>query len=155
MPELPEVETVAAGLRAAVAGRRIRGVCCRLPKLLRETRPEDLAALAGRRITAVRRRGKILIIEAESWALLIHLKMTGQFLWVRSDDPADKHTHFILAFDDAARELRFRDVRKFGFLRCLPCGEVGASDEIGRLGPEPLEIGPEEFAERLARGKAA
>ena len=153
MPELPEVETVAAGLRAAITGRRIREARCRLPKLLRETRSEDLKALAGCRISGVRRRGKVLIIEAESRALLFHLKMTGQFLWIRSDEPADKHTHFILAFDDTTEELRFRDVRKFGFLRCLPCGDVEKSDEVGRLGPEPLEIAPAEFAARLASRK--
>jgi len=153
MPELPEVETVAAGLRAVISGRRIRDARCRLPKLLRETRPVDLEALAGSRISGVRRRGKVLIIEAESRALLFHLKMTGQFLWVRADEPADKHTHFVLAFHDAAEELRFRDVRKFGFCRCLLCAEVEASDEVGRLGPEPLEIGPEEFAARIAARK--
>ena len=153
MPELPEVETIAAGLRAVIAGRTIRDARCLLPKLLRETRPDDLAPLAGSRISGVRRRGKILIIEAESRALLVHLKMTGRFLWVRADEPLDDHTHFILAFDDAAEELRFRDVRKFGFLRCLPSGEVDACDEVARLGPEPLEIGPEEFAARLAARK--
>ncbi|MHB8055971.1 MAG: Fpg/Nei family DNA glycosylase, partial [Candidatus Aminicenantales bacterium] len=42
---------------------------------------------------------------------------------------------------------------KFGFLRCLPCGEVEACDEVGRLGPEPLEISLEEFAARLAPRK--
>jgi formamidopyrimidine-DNA glycosylase len=153
MPELPEVETIAAGLRAGIVGLKIRNARCRLPKLLRATRPEDLGALAGTRITGVRRRGKVLIVEAETRALLFHLKMTGQFLWVRPDSPPDKHTHFLLAFDDAAEELRFRDVRKFGFLRCLPCGEVETCDEIGRLGPEPLEISPEKFDDLLAARK--
>jgi len=153
MPELPEVETIAAGLRAAIIGLKIREARCRLPKLLRATRPADLEALAGTRISSVRRRGKVLIVEAETRALLFHLKMTGQFLWVRPDSPSDKHTHFVLVFDDAAKELRFRDVRKFGFLRCVPCGEVDLCDEVGRLGPEPLEITPEEFDARLASRK--
>ncbi|MCX6566274.1 MAG: bifunctional DNA-formamidopyrimidine glycosylase/DNA-(apurinic or apyrimidinic site) lyase [Candidatus Aminicenantes bacterium] len=150
MPELPEVETIAAGLRAGIVGLRIKTARCRLPKLLRATRPEALGALAGTRISAVRRRGKILIVEAYPRALLFHLKMTGQFFWARPDRPLDKHTHFILSFADAAEELRFRDVRKFGFLRCLSCGEVDTCDEVGRLGPEPLEIIPEEFAARLS-----
>ena len=153
MPELPEVETVAAGLRAGAVGLKIARAVCRLPKLLRETRPEDLSALSGSRISAVRRRGKVLIVEAEAQALLFHLKMTGQFSWARPDEPPDKHTHFILAFADAAEELRFRDVRKFGFLRCLPCAEVDSSPEVGRLGPEPLEISAEEFAVRLTARK--
>lgn len=150
MPELPEVETIAAGLRAGIVGLRIKTARCRLPKLLRATRPGDLQALAGTRISAVRRRGKILIVEAHPRTLLFHLKMSGQFSWARPDRPPDKHTHFVLTFADAAEELRFRDVRKFGFLRCLPCGEVDTCDEVGRLGPEPLEITSEEFAARLS-----
>jgi len=153
MPELPEVETVAAGLRAGAVGLRIKAARCRLPKLLRATRPGELQTLAGARISAVRRRGKILIIEAEDRALLFHLKMTGQFLWARPESPPDKHTHFILTFAVPAAELRFRDVRKFGFLRCLPCAEVETCDEIGRLGPEPLEVTRADFAERLGARK--
>jgi len=153
MPELPEVETVAAGLRAGIVGLKIKAARCRLPKLLRETRPETLGALAGTRISAVRRRGKILIVEAPPRALLFHLKMTGQFSWAHPDRPSDKHTHFVLSFADAAEELRFRDVRKFGFLRCLPCRDIDTCDEVGRLGPEPLEITLTEFAGRLGGRK--
>ena len=91
------------------------------------------------------RRGKILIIETETRTLLFHLKMTGQFLWLRPDRPRDKHTHLVLSFSDAPEELRFRDVRKFGFMRCLPSGEVAACGEIARLGPEPLEISRKDF----------
>ncbi|MHB8055972.1 MAG: DNA-formamidopyrimidine glycosylase family protein, partial [Candidatus Aminicenantales bacterium] len=110
MPELPEVETIAAGLRAGAVGKKIAMARCRLPKLLRETRPEDLRILSGKRVSNVRRRGKVLIIEAEDRALLFHLKMTGQFSWAPPESPPDKHTHFVLSFDDAREELRFRDV---------------------------------------------
>ncbi|MBM3295869.1 MAG: bifunctional DNA-formamidopyrimidine glycosylase/DNA-(apurinic or apyrimidinic site) lyase [Candidatus Aminicenantes bacterium] len=153
MPELPEVETIAAGLRAGALGLTIKAAVCRLPKLLRETRPEDLAALAGSRVSAVRRRGKVLIMEAEGRALLFHLKMTGRFFWAGPGQTPDKHTHFILAFADAEEALCFRDVRKFGFLRCLPCSEVEAAPEVVALGPEPLEISDTEFAARLAARK--
>lgn len=153
MPELPEVETVAAGLRAGALGLRIKSAVCRLPKLLRETNSGDLKKLSGLSITAVRRRGKVLIIEAEERALLFHLKMTGQFLWSRPDRTPDKHTHFILSFEDEVDELRFRDVRKFGFLRCLSRAEIEASPEVGQLGPEPLEITGAGFAARLGERK--
>jgi formamidopyrimidine-DNA glycosylase len=150
MPELPEVESVAAGLRSRIVGRQISEVECSLAKLLRATAPEELRALRGTRITAVGRRGKILIIETETRTLLFHLKMTGQFLWLRPERPRDKHTHLVLSFSDAPEELRFRDVRKFGFMRCLPSGEVAACGEIARLGPEPLEISRKDFSARLA-----
>jgi len=153
MPELPEVETVAAGLRAGAVGLKIKAAVCRLPKLLRETAPEDLQALSGLRISAVRRRGKVLIIEAEERALLFHLKMTGQFSWAAPEAAPDKHTHFILSFENAAEDLRFRDVRKFGFLRCLPLAGVDDCPEVGGLGPEPLEISEAEFAVRIKARK--
>ncbi|MBN1938626.1 MAG: bifunctional DNA-formamidopyrimidine glycosylase/DNA-(apurinic or apyrimidinic site) lyase, partial [Candidatus Aminicenantes bacterium] len=106
-----------------------------------------------RRITGVRRRGKVLIVEAEERALLFHLKMTGQFLWARPEHPPDAHTHFILSFADAGEELRFRDIRKFGFLRCLPCVDVASCPEVGGLGPEPLEITDAGFAARFRARK--
>jgi formamidopyrimidine-DNA glycosylase len=152
MPELPEVETIAAGLRSRIAGLVVGRVRATLPKLLRATTSADLDALAGAAVTGVRRRGKILILECGDRALLFHLKMTGQFLWVRPDAPRDAHTHLVIGFAEAPAELRFRDVRKFGFLRCVAAEGVDACAEIRTLGPEPLEISRPAFEARL-RGR--
>jgi formamidopyrimidine-DNA glycosylase len=75
--------------------------------------------------------------------------MTGQFLFAAASDPRDKHTRLIMRFDDGRNELRFRDVRKFGFLLCLEGEPESACAELACLGPEPLEIGLPEFASIL------
>jgi formamidopyrimidine-DNA glycosylase len=150
MPELPEVETIAAGLRARLPGRVIESVRLLLPKLLRKTTPAALRALTGKTVIGVRRRGKILIIESGDSALLFHLKMTGQFLWVSRNEPPDVHVRLAIGFAGADEELRFRDVRKFAFLRCLSRDAVDEAEEIRTLGPEPIEIGEAAFEARLS-----
>jgi formamidopyrimidine-DNA glycosylase len=154
MPELPEVETIAAGLRKKLIGLEIQHIELRLPSLLRNDRPGHLLKLKGRRITAVWRRGKLLIIEGEGGiCLLFHLKMTGQLLWVASEEPSDRHTHLVFSFEASCHELRFRDVRKFGFLRCLSAEALLGCHELRDLGPEPLELDFPAFCDRLKKRK--
>lgn len=151
MPELPEVETIAAGLRRRAVGLVIDDARLFLPKLLRSGTDSGLAPLRGRRISAVGRRGKHLIVSCEGGlSMVFHLKMTGQFLWEDPRSPRDRHTHLLFRFRNGSRELRFRDVRKFGFLRCLETASLGSCAELAALGPEPLEIGRRDFARRIA-----
>ncbi|MGD0783095.1 MAG: bifunctional DNA-formamidopyrimidine glycosylase/DNA-(apurinic or apyrimidinic site) lyase [Candidatus Aminicenantales bacterium] len=149
MPELPEVESIAAGLRRTIRGLIISSIDLRREALLRRGRPADLDPLVRRTITDVRRRGKHLIIAAGGRALIFHLKMTGGFQWADPASPVDKHTHLIFRFRRTRRELRFHDVRKFGFVLCLPAAGLESCPELSALGPEPLEIGFDEFYTRL------
>jgi formamidopyrimidine-DNA glycosylase len=151
MPELPEVETIAAGLHRKAAGRVIEDIRVFLPKLLREGPISILDTLRGIRILGVGRRGKLLVISCEGdRRLLFHLKMTGQFLWADPVSPRDRHTHLVIRFKEYPRELRFRDVRKFGFVR-FHCGpDLSGCAEISTLGPEPLEISRRDFIRRLS-----
>ncbi len=156
MPELPEVETIARSLRPRLAGRTIAGLDLLHRPLLRTGGPRDLAALRGRRVLSVRRRGKMLLVECEGRRTLVfHLKMTGQFLFAAPGSSRDKHVRLVVRFEDGADELRFRDVRKFGFLLCLDGEPEAACRELACLGPEPLELSPEEFAAilRSRRGR--
>ena len=147
MPELPEVETIARTLAPAVVGRRIAGVELIYRPLLRTGSRRGLAALAGRSVLGVRRRGKMLLISCEGGRTLVfHLKMTGQFLFAAASEPRDKHTRLIMRFDDGRKELRFRDVRKFGFLLCVEGEPESSCGELACLGPEPLDIALPEFA---------
>lgn len=147
MPELPEVETIARTLAPAVRGRVVAGVELLHRPLLRTGGRKGLDALRGRPVLLVRRRGKMLIIELEgARTLVFHLKMTGQFLFAGETDPRDKHTRLVMRFEDGKNELRFRDVRKFGFLLCLEGNPEASCGELSCLGPEPLEVGLEEFA---------
>jgi formamidopyrimidine-DNA glycosylase len=147
MPELPEVETIARSIAPRIAGRRIAAVELLYRPLLRRGGRKGLAEMPGRRIVRIRRRGKMLLVECEGGRTLVfHLKMTGQFLFAAEGSPRDRHVRLLIRFEDGRDELRFRDVRKFGFLLCLDGEPERACGELAGLGPEPLEIGLPEFA---------
>jgi formamidopyrimidine-DNA glycosylase len=148
MPELPEVETVARDLRRLVVGATIVGAAGDWPRLVASHASIDAfaRAIAGRRIEGVGRRAKLVVVELSGdAALTIHLKMTGQLFVVPSGAPADRHLHLTLALDDS-RELRLRDIRKFGRVGLWPRdpltgvildGDAGR-DLFAGHGPEPL-----------------
>ncbi|MEI8334304.1 MAG: bifunctional DNA-formamidopyrimidine glycosylase/DNA-(apurinic or apyrimidinic site) lyase [Chloroflexota bacterium] len=147
MPELPEVETVARDLRALVVGATIVGASCDWPSTIATHDPDAFAAaVSGRVVEAVGRRGKRVVVELSGdRALTIHLKMTGQLFVVTPETPTDRHVHLVLDLDDG-REVRFRDIRKFGRVGLYTRTEVGdlETDEGGvsplaGLGPEPLD----------------
>ena len=91
MPELPEVETVRAGLARWVAGRTIAAVEVRHPRAIRRHLPGSAhfaALLTGRKILDVRRRGKYLWLPLDSGdAILGHLGMSGQLLCQPASTP--------------------------------------------------------------------
>ena len=149
MPELPEVETVARDLRGLVVGATILGATGDWPRQIASHSSIDAFAdaVAGRRIEAVGRRAKLVVVELSGQAALtIHLKMTGQLFVVPAGSPSDRHVHLALALDDD-RELRFRDIRKFGRVGIWPrdpvTGAVLDAEEGAELfaghGPEPLD----------------
>ncbi|MBZ5502646.1 MAG: bifunctional DNA-formamidopyrimidine glycosylase/DNA-(apurinic or apyrimidinic site) lyase [Acidobacteriia bacterium] len=157
MPELPEVETVARGLRAALPGRRI--VRVRLGKTDFIDNPGAMEQqLPGSRIQGVRRHGKFLVVDLESRgersqdsSLLIHLGMTGQLVVSAPEAPVAPHTHVFLALDDG-REVRYTDARRFGSMRMVSTGEREAA--LGELGLDALEATQDEFMQQL-RGRRA
>jgi formamidopyrimidine-DNA glycosylase len=144
VPELPEVETVRRTIAPRIAGRRIVSAEFRCLRVLRGGDPDEMAArLAGRRILKVDRRGKFLLIEIEGGLiLLVHLGMTGKLLMGGEPGP---HTHAIVTLDRGV--LLYDDSRQFG---CLELHETLPA-RVARLGPEPLEIGFEEFAAALRK----
>ena len=149
MPELPEVETVARDLRGLVVGATITGARGDWPRTVasHESINAFAADIAGRRIEAVGRRAKLVVVELSGGAALtIHLKMTGQLFVVPAGTPADPHVHMALELD-YEREIRFRDIRKFGRLGLWPrdpaTGAVlrseGGVELFSAHGPEPLD----------------
>jgi formamidopyrimidine-DNA glycosylase len=152
MPELPEVETVARGLREVLPGRRI--VSVRLGKTDFIDDPALLEHdLPGSTIARIRRLGKFLLLDLEpkgtppeEGSLLIHLGMTGKITVSPPEAPVPLHTHVFLGLDDG-RELRYNDVRRFGRMALLA---NGAHERVlGDLGLEPLEATEEEFRARI------
>jgi len=156
MPELPEVETVARGLRATLPGRCILAV-----RLGKTDFLDDPAAitrgLPGRTIEGVERRGKFLILwlsrgnGAPRPGLLVHLGMTGQLMVLPAAQPAARHTHVVIHLDDG-RELRYADMRRFGQMALLD--EAAIEERLGGLGAEPLELDERAFCVRIASRRA-
>src|SRR6266446_5549500 len=164
MPELPEVETVARGLRQTILGRRILSVTLGKTDFI-----DDPAALEqhlpGRRIEAVERYGKFMLLrlsaaegtraaangDAAPASLLVHLGMTGQIAPSPAAQPLEKHTHVCLLLDDG-RELRYVDARRFGRIAYLT--EAPLAEELSGFGADPLEVSKEEFANRICGRRA-
>lgn len=165
MPELPEVETIRRGLDRLLPGLTVAGESHDTSKSFPNAPGDVDAFLTGASVTSVRRRAKVLIIELSSgYSLVIHLKMTGQLVFVRQarqrrHDTAvvaeerfgaghpsdslvgalpDKSTRVTVTFTDGSH-LYFNDQRKFGWMRLLPTSEVPNIDFMRRVGPEPLE----------------
>ncbi len=154
MPELPEVETIVRGLASRLEGAELGPARLLFPPLLRRPPRGGLAVLAGTRVLGLRRRGKMALISCEGgWTLVFHLKMTGRLLLARPSDPVDRHTRLIIPLACQGLELRFHDIRKFGFMLLLGPETACHAPELEALGPEPLESGREEFAARFRSRK--
>jgi len=143
MPELPEVETVCRALAPRLGGRRVVAVRV-FPGPLRTPLDERAlrAALVGRRILAVRRRAKYLVVELTGrHALLLHLGMTGHFRVCPEAAPRDKHARVEWTLDNGLA-WRYVDPRGFGQVRlCRLPTSGGEPPELAGLGPEPLKDG--------------
>ncbi len=174
MPELPEVETYVREIQPTLRGRAVTGAQIYWPRTIAAPSAEDFRReVVGERFADFGRRGKYMLLGLESGrTLIVHLRMTGELRVhsaqgdvavgnVAENDVAggeadlperDKHTHVILTLDDE-RELRYRDVRKFG--RMWLVDEVASA--LPKLGPEPLSAAftAAAFGEALGRRKAA
>jgi len=136
MPELPEVETTRRGIEPLVRGRTVRAVQVREARLRYGVPPQMAAELPGRRVEAVTRRGKYLLLHTGDATLIIHLGMSGTLRRVPAGTPADKHDHVDICFTDGYC-LRLRDPRRFGCLVWVH-GAPAQHPLLRELGPEPL-----------------
>lgn len=169
MPELPEVETIRLGLVKLLPGREVKAVDFDWPKSFPNSASDVQKFIVGARVTEVRRRAKVLLIElSTNYSLVIHLKMTGQLVFRGSTarfgagHPSasligalpDKSTRVTLTFTDGS-QLFFNDQRKFGWMRLIPTPEVMNLDFFRKVGPEPLsaDFTWQDMRERLGRRK--
>ena len=167
MPELPEVETVRRGLANLIVGKVVSNTDHDTPKSFPNTETDVQSFLVGASVTAVRRRAKVLMIDLSTqYSLVVHLKMTGQLVYVGSDERfgaghpndslvnalPDKSTRVTLSFADGS-QLFFNDQRKFGWVKLLPTAEIPRLPFMLKVGPEPLAatFTADMFAERFAR----
>ncbi len=159
MPELPEVETIARGLREALCGARFTAAALPWPGVLDSShgalpRRDFLEAMPGAEVLAVRRRAKALLLDLRTAPqpllhLGFHLRMTGALTVEPPGAPERTHTRLIFDLADG-RRLFFGDVRKFGRCRAMTPEALTRWPFYAALGPEPLEISAREFAALFA-----
>ncbi|MGF1660399.1 MAG: bifunctional DNA-formamidopyrimidine glycosylase/DNA-(apurinic or apyrimidinic site) lyase [Rubrimonas sp.] len=164
MPELPEVETVRRGLVPVLEGRVLSRVIQRRPDL-RWPLPDRFAErLTGRRVSALRRRSKYLLLDLDGPApapetLIAHLGMSGRLLiggaalgaFAHNAGAVGAHDHVVFETDDGAR-VTFNDARRFGAMDLWPTADLAAHRWLAGLGPEPL--GPDFHAQALGAALA-
>jgi formamidopyrimidine-DNA glycosylase len=179
MPELPEVETVARDLQRSVAGATIRSATVHWHRTIRHPQPPERfeAEIADATIRRVSRRAKTVLLHMEDGRVMtVALRMTGALLVVEPGTPDDPYARVVFQLADG-RELRYRDIRKFGRIGLWPGGglrSIGAGRgarsrkvaegtrryRVGEVfsghGPEPLSRGftVERLRERLGRRSA-
>ena len=144
MQELPEVEHVVRALQKIVVGRTILAAELKLKRIAPDiSRPAFARQLRNAVITAVGRRGKYILFELDSGGLLAtHLRMTGKFLSLDTEDKLPPYAHVVFYLDNE-RRLVFCDMRQFGRMRLVKDRQK-LPRELAALAPEPLS---EDFTE--------
>ncbi len=167
MPELPEVETVRLQLVKYLVGQTVSGVSAVLEKSLHGSP----VGVIGRKVVAVRRLGKMLVVDVEGQhCLAIHFKMSGQLIYVSQKKQVkvagghptedwvgslpSKHTRVIFTFASGDK-MYFNDQRMFGWVKILKDQELENLPFVQKLGPEPWDIDDQEFFQRLSGKKKA
>ncbi|EFL89910.1 bifunctional DNA-formamidopyrimidine glycosylase/DNA-(apurinic or apyrimidinic site) lyase [Ahrensia sp. R2A130] len=154
MPELPEVETVRGGLAPVMEGAVIDRLELRRPDL-RFPFPDDFAnASQNRRIEALSRRAKYLLMDLDDGTVVImHLGMSGSFRTLEGSAEAqpgnfhheksrdEKHDHVTFHLTTATGEkarVVYNDPRRFGFMLSTPRSELDVHPSFASLGVEPV-----------------
>ncbi|MDD5145411.1 MAG: DNA-formamidopyrimidine glycosylase [Candidatus Pacebacteria bacterium] len=157
MPELPEVETIVAGLDKKVLGRTFVDVWTDWQKIIKFPKNFLLfkKEITGQKIKKIWRRGKNIIFDLSGEkSLLIHQKLTGHLLfgkWDRknnfwepenkgplAEDPKNRFLHVIFFLDNKS-QLALSDLRKFAKIELRGREELINLEELKNLGPEPLD----------------
>ena len=153
MPELPEVETIVRALRSCLIGLVPIEIICHKEKILRT--PDLLPKALGYPIKDITRKGKLILLWASPYVWLIHLKMSGQLWWQSKHKPLPPHTHLIVSFAKTDDQLRYADLRQFGYWQIVPEKELSQVPFLQKLGPDALSVTPQLLKERLHKRKAA
>jgi len=156
MPELPEVETTVRDLKTKVLKRTFVDVWTDFRKIIKKPNSfkDFRKQIKGKKIISIRRRGKNIIFDlSNNLSLLVHQKMTGHLLygtwgikhgiWIPADkgplqDPVNRFIHLIFWLDNK-KMLALSDLRKFAKVELWGKNDLEGSQQMMKLGPEPLE----------------
>jgi len=151
MPELPEVEVVKRSLKKRIKNLTFRKISIFTEKLRYPIDKKALKKIRHEKIIKIYRRSKYLIFNFKnSFSLLVHLGMTGKFIfqnklkakyrtsfYYKVSNFSDKHNHIKFEINKNL-SLIYNDVRKFGFIKLLKTSDIKNSKHLKSLGPEPL-----------------
>ncbi len=153
MPELPEVEIVVRRLDSSLRGAAVESALAPGMNVMKTFDP-PLEALAGRELTAVRRIGKLPVLEFGDLALLIHLMSAGRLRWYeKRASPKDRASRVLIRLE-GDRELRLREygTKQRAWAKLLQTELVGEDEAVARLGPEAWPAPPAEaFAALISK----
>jgi formamidopyrimidine-DNA glycosylase len=151
MPELPEVEITARRLSSALKGAEVESALAPGMVAMKTFEP-PLEALEGRTVTAVRRVGKMPVVELGDLVLLVHLMSAGRLqLFDKRASPRDRASRVLVRLTDG-RELRLREFgsRQRAWAKLLPTERVAEDEMVATLGPEAWPAPPlDRFAELI------
>jgi formamidopyrimidine-DNA glycosylase len=137
MPELPEVEITARRLGSALADATVESALAPGMNVMKTFEPA-LDELVGRRVTNVRRVGKMPVVEFGDLALLIHLMSAGRLrIFEKRASPKDRASRVLVRLEDG-RELRLREfgTKQRAWAKLLATEAVEEDEAVATLGPE-------------------
>ncbi len=138
MPELPEVETIRAGLAPLITGLVIDKITIYETRMRWPVDPIICQTFQAQKIHAVLRRGKYLIITTtNNKHLIIHFGMSGSLRILNQTTPRIKHDHMDICLNNGTL-LRYNDPRRFGAILWSPLAPE-QHPRLRHIGPEPLE----------------
>lgn len=137
MPEIAEVETVRQTLKKKILNKKIIKIDIYYPNMILSDIKEFKNTLINKEFIDIKRMGKWLLFELDNYYLLSHLRMEGKYYIKSSNLPLDKHEHIVFTFVDNTT-LRYHDTRKFGRMKLIKKSDLYNTEEIKKLGYEPL-----------------
>lgn len=136
MPELPEVETIKRDLNRLVVGKKILDITTDSVKQVQPSLTVVKRTVVGTEIKKVERRAKLLqFFLSNGKILIVHLKLTGRLLFRNKKDKADNWVRVLISLS-GKKELRFADLRKFGWIKVINSNQLSAISN--QLGVEPF-----------------
>jgi formamidopyrimidine-DNA glycosylase len=153
MPELPEVETIVRGLRNHYLDLRIESVQMTGHPMFEENPKSFCRRLGGRTIEGFERHGKSIYMLLGDLSLRIHLGMTGQLLVKTASDAMESHTHLVFKFEKSDKQLRYRDIRRFGEMEIIEGTDQRSSvPDAWKISPEELKASIRKISGYLKHG---
>jgi formamidopyrimidine-DNA glycosylase len=150
MPELPEVENIVRALRPKLCGKLIKEVEVAHHGIIAGRKNSFSRLIRNKKIKGLSRKGKCIVFDlSNGYELGIHLGMTGQLLYRQKGGAIDRHTRMVFYLNDNLHELRFADMRRFGWVSLRRPGE-DKNAYLDNLGPDALTLDLKGFKTRLS-----